>query len=149
VGLSRSEARDLRAFELYAMREILKGAAARPAAQHASQSEIDALVDLQDAFEAKADAPVEMARLNRAFHEVIVRSARNRYLDSSLRELQDGIALLGATTFTVAGRAATSAEEHRALIAAIAAHDADLAESSARRHIRESLRSRLKLLQDH
>jgi DNA-binding GntR family transcriptional regulator len=135
-------------FELYAMREILEGAAARLAAQHASQSEIDALVDLENAFETRADDPAEMARLNQAFHEIIFRSARNRYLDSALQELQDGIALLGATTFSIGDRPSTAAEEHRALIDAIAARDADQAESRARAHIREALRSRLKLLQD-
>jgi DNA-binding GntR family transcriptional regulator len=134
--------------ELYAMREILEGAAARLAAQHASRSEIDALVDLESAFEARSNDPAEMARLNRAFHEMIFRSARNRYLDSALQELQDGIALLGATTFSIEGRPSTAAEEHRALIEAVAAHDADRAESLARTHIREALRSRLKLLQD-
>jgi DNA-binding GntR family transcriptional regulator len=134
--------------ELYAMREILEGAAARLAAQHASQPEIDALVDLEEAFEAHADDSVEMARFNRAFHETIFRAARNRYLDSALQELQDGIALLGTTTFSISGRPSTAAEEHRALIAAIAARDADQAEKLARSHIQEALRSRLKLLQN-
>lgn len=134
--------------ELYAMREILEGAAARLAAQHASQPEIDAMIDLEEAFEAQSKDPVEMARLNRAFHETIFRAARNRYLDSALQELQDGIALLGVTTFSVTGRPSTAAEEHRALIDAIAARDPDRAEKLARSHIQEALRSRLRLLQD-
>lgn len=134
--------------ELYAMREILEGAAARLAAQHASPSEVEALADLESAFEARAGHPAEMARLNRAFHEMIFRSARNRYLDSALQELQDGIALLGTTTFSLGGRPETAAAEHRALVEAIAARDADRAESLARAHIREALRARLKLLQD-
>ncbi|MCG7393829.1 GntR family transcriptional regulator [Microvirga sp. ACRRW] len=135
--------------ELYAMREILEGAAARLAAQHASQPEIDALIDLEQSFEAHTNDPAEMARLNRAFHEMIFRSARNRYLDSALQELQDGIALLGATTFSVAARPSTAAQEHRALIDAIAARDADRAEKIARSHIQEALRVRLRLLQQH
>ena len=135
-------------FELYAMREILEGAAARLAAQHASQSEIDALIDLENAFEARVNDPVEMARLNGAFHGTIFRSARNRYLDSALKELQDGIALLGATTFSIAERASTAAAEHRALVDAITARDVDRAENAARLHIREFLRSRLKLLHE-
>lgn len=133
--------------ELYAMREILEGAAARLAAQHASQPETDALVDLEESFEASTDDPAEMARLNRAFHETIFRAARNRYLDSALQELQDGIALLGATTFSVPERPSTAAEEHRALIEAITARDPDRAEKIARTHIQAALRSRLKLLQ--
>lgn len=133
--------------ELYAMREILEGAAARLAAQHASEPEIDALTDLEQAFEAHLDDPAEMARLNRVFHETIFRAARNRYLDSALQELQDGISLLGATTFSVAGRPSTAVAEHRALIDAIAARNPDQAEKLARSHIQEALRSRLKLMQ--
>lgn len=134
--------------ELYAMREILEGAAARLAAQHASQPEIDALRDLEQSFEAHFDDSAELARFNRVLHETIIRAARNRYLDSALQELQDGISLLGPTTFNVEGRPSTAAEEHRALVEAIAARDADLAEKLARSHIQEALRSRLRLMQN-
>jgi DNA-binding GntR family transcriptional regulator len=133
--------------ELYAMREILEGAAARLAAQHASAPEIDALNDLEKAFESNAEDPTEMARLNRALHEAIFRAARNRYLDSALQELQDGIALLGTTTFSVGGRPSTAATEHRSLIDAIAERDPDRAERLARAHIQEALRHRLGLMQ--
>lgn len=133
--------------ELYAMREILDGAAARLAAQHASAPELDALRDLEAAFEAHADDPHAMARFNRLFHETIFRAARNRYLDAALQEIQDAIALLGTTTFAVGGRPGTAAREHTDIIAAIAARDPDRAEQAARLHIREALRARLKLLQ--
>jgi DNA-binding GntR family transcriptional regulator len=132
--------------ELYAMREILEGAAARLAAEHASKPEVDALSDIEQAFTDTSDA-AEMARLNRAFHEAICRAARNRYLDNASRELQDWIALLGPTTFAVTGRPSTSHREHQAMINAIAARDGDKAERLAREHIREALRCRLKLLQ--
>jgi DNA-binding GntR family transcriptional regulator len=133
--------------ELYAMREILEGAAARLAAQHASPPEIDALADLEAAFE-QAGTSAEMARLNRLFHRGIVRAAGNRYLQNALEELQDAIALLGVTTFSVAGRPPTAGQEHGGILAAIAARDADRAEALARTHIREALRARLKLIQD-
>ena len=133
--------------ELYAMREILEGAAARLAAEHASHLEIDAMTDIeQDLTETSGDA-AEMARLNRAFHEAICRAARNRYLDSASKELQDWIALLGPTTFSVTDRPETSHREHQAIISAIAARDSDEAEKLARAHIRAALRCRLKLLQ--
>lgn len=135
--------------ELYAMREIMEGAAARLAAEHASAPEIDALRDIEQAFveASAAEMAGEMARLNRAFHEAICRAARNRYLDNASGELQDWIALLGPTTFTVLGRPSTSHGEHQAIIDAIAARDGGQAEQLARAHIREALRCRLKLLQ--
>jgi DNA-binding GntR family transcriptional regulator len=132
--------------ELYVMREILEGAGARLAAQHASAPEIDALRHLEELFEANMDEPAEMARINRLFHEAIFRTAKNRYLDGALEELQDGIALLRPTTFTSPSRPSTAANEHRMIIAAIAARDAEGAERAARVHIQESLRIRLQLL---
>ena len=131
--------------ELYAMREILEGSAARLTAQHASPAEIQALADLEGLFEAQSDAPA-LARINRAFHEAIFRMARNRYLNGSLEELQDAIALLGPTTLSVAGRPQVAVEEHRAIVQAIAERDAGRAEAVARSHIQHALRSRLTLL---
>ncbi len=130
--------------ELYSMREILEGAAARLSAQHASVIEVEDIEALAGEFEGAADAP-EMARLNRHFHEAIMRSARNRFLESALGEFQDGVALLGPTTFALQGRPAPAAMEHRAIAAAIAARDPDAAEAVARHHIREALRARLQL----
>jgi DNA-binding GntR family transcriptional regulator len=133
--------------ELYAMREILEGAAARLAAEHASRPEIDAMTDIEQAFTENSGDATEMAKLNRAFHEAMCRAARNRYLDNASKELQDWIALLGPTTFSITGRPSMSHKEHQAIINAIAARDADKAEKLARAHIREALRCRLKLLQ--
>jgi len=132
--------------ELYAMREILEGAAARLAAKHASDPEIEALRDLEAGFESATNAE-EMARFNLLFHESIFACSRNRYLDSALQELQDAIALLGRTTFSVEARPEAAIREHHDLIAAIAAQDADKADALARAHIRESLRARLKIMQ--
>lgn len=134
--------------ELYALREILEGAAARMASQQASQFELDNLSDLQAAFEAPSDNPAELARLNRLFHQAIFRSAHNRYLDTALQDLQDFIGLLGPTTFGAEGRPQTAITEHRNLLAAIIARDPDQAEAIARQHIREALRTRLRLLRE-
>lgn len=132
--------------ELYAMREMLEGAAAALAARHASQPEIDMLRDIEAAFEQRSGDSREMAKLNRMFHETIFHAARNRYLNDALEDLQDAIALLGATTFTVAQRPKTASREHREIVAAIAERDAAAAEQAARAHIREALRARLQLL---
>ena len=121
---------------LYAMREIMEGAAARLAAEHASTPEIEALHDIEQSLvEAPAADAAEMARLNRAFHEAICRAARNRYLDNASRELQDWIALLGPTTFTVSGRPSTSHSEHQAIIEAIASRNPPAAETAMRNHL--------------
>ncbi|MGJ4910279.1 GntR family transcriptional regulator [Bradyrhizobium sp. HKCCYLS2033] len=128
--------------ELYAMREILEGAAARLAAQYAVPAEVAALRDIHASFVSAGDA-AELARLNRLMHGAIQRAARNRYLDAALEDMHVATALLGTTTFAAEGRAATAAAEHGELIEAIAIRDPDRAEAIAREHIREALRTRL------
>lgn len=135
------------ALELYALREILEGAAARLAAQHAAPAEIEMMRDHAAAFERAALSPREMERENRLLHETIFRAARNRYLDAALRDMQDSLALLGPTTFGVAGRPETAAAEHRAIVEAVAARDADAAENAARGHMRAALTARMRLIQ--
>jgi DNA-binding GntR family transcriptional regulator len=132
--------------ELYAMREILEGSAARLAAQQASPAEIQALADLEGMFEAQIHDLHKIAQINRTFHDAIFQAARNRYLNGALQELQDAIALLGPTTFSVNGRASLAVEEHREIVKAIAQRDPERAEALARAHIQQALRSRLALL---
>ena len=129
--------------ELYAMREILEGAAARLAAQYAAPAEIAALRDIHARFASGLNGAAELARLNRLMHGAIQRAARNRHLDAALADMHVAIALLGTTTFAAEGRAASAAAEHGELIEAIAARDPDRAEAIARAHIREALRTRL------
>lgn len=135
--------------ELYSMREILEGAAARLAAQHASMPELAALTDLEAAFGREGANYAERARLNRDFHDAIHRAARNAYLDEATRVLDDNIALLGISTFSAAGRPEAARVEHQAIVEAITARDADRAEQAARAHMRAALRTRLSIVPSH
>lgn len=132
--------------ELYAMREILEGAAAALAARHRAEAEIDALTELQRRLSILDRPPAELARLNALFHAAVVRAARNRYLRQALSELQDAIALLGPTTLGLAGRAEEAHREHETVVAAIWRGDPKAAEEAARSHTRAALRARLTLL---
>lgn len=133
--------------ELYAMREVLEGAAARLAAMHAADVEIEALRDLGGRFRANMADPAKMADINREIHNAILRAARNHYLDVCGRDLRDTISLLGRTTFSVNNRPMSAADEHGALIEAIADRDADRAERLARAHMQGALRARFAILQ--
>jgi len=133
-------------FELYQMREIMEGTASRFAAQNATPAEIAHLRDLQAAFET-AQTAAEWRSLNKQFHDTIAAAVRNRYFHAPLEELQDFLALLGPTTFPVPGRANPPAAEHRRILEAIAARDADAAEAATRDHIRSAFAARLKILQ--
>lgn len=132
--------------ELYAMREVLEGAAARFAAQHASSTEIALMQQMLEEFSAAAGDAARLARLNRMLHQTIYEAARNRYVQEALTNLEDGLSLLQNTTYSLPERHASADLEHRAIVAAIERRDLDGAEALARLHIRESQRVRLAML---
>jgi DNA-binding GntR family transcriptional regulator len=133
--------------EIYAVRDVLEGLAARLAAQHASEAEISTMKDLLRAQEQVPESQQgELAELNELFHRVIYSGARNRYLTSALESFESSLALLPGTTYASKGRAESALSEHHELVDAIAAHDPDRAEKIARGHMREAERLRLTML---
>lgn len=132
--------------ELYAMREILEGSAARFAAQHAAPTEIATLHHLARIFERSLGDPAKLAHVNRELHGAIYEAAHNRYLVRTLNELHDALSLLPSTTFTVAGRPESAIAEHARIIEAIEERKADEAERVAREHIRLAQEARLAMM---
>ncbi len=132
--------------ELYAMREVLEGAAARFAAQHALPAEIAMMRELTDEFDAAKGNAQLLARINASLHRTIYEAARNRYMHEALNNLEDALSLLQNTTFSLPERHASASAEHRAVVDAIEKRDSDAAESISRAHIREAQRARLRML---
>jgi len=60
--------------ELYLMREVLEGTAARLAARHASEVEISLLREIAERDRNGGDDPVRAAKNNRLFHETLYRA---------------------------------------------------------------------------
>lgn len=133
------------AIELYAVREILEGAAARFAAQHATEPEIQFIENLLEAERKLGDDPEERSKLNRQFHGTIYRMAHNRYLLDILTKSRDYMVLLHRTTYYASGRGESAYREHCAIVEAIKNRDAAAAEQAARLHIREAQRIRMML----
>lgn len=131
--------------ELYAMREVLEGTAAKLAARHASDVEIAILREIIERDAALTDAHA-LAENNRLFHATLYRSSHNRYLLKMLRSIHEAMLLLGQTTLAAAGRPEASRHEHGELVAALERRDAEAAEQCARRHIAAALKVRLTLM---
>jgi DNA-binding GntR family transcriptional regulator len=128
--------------ELYAMREVLEGTAARLAARHASDVEISILREIMERDATLTDAH-SLAENNRLFHAALYRSSHNRYLLKMLRSIQEAMLLLGQTTLAAPGRPDASHREHGELVVALELRDAEAAEHCARSHIAAALRVRL------
>jgi DNA-binding GntR family transcriptional regulator len=150
VGAGRSlvvaELSKQQVLELYAMREILEGSAARFAAQHANEAEIDILHRLLAEFDKHRDDPRLLVSLNRRFHGAVCEAAHNRYLIQTLDGMHDALALLHSNTFRVPNRTSESDAEHRRIVLAIERRNPDAAETAARDHVRQAQRTRFAML---
>jgi DNA-binding GntR family transcriptional regulator len=131
--------------ELYSIWEDLEGIAARDAARHATALELATLRQIGVLWDENAD-PKLLGRLNNQFHQVMHRAAHNRFLLRALETVDDSVALLGVSTYSVARRRREVGYEHRAVIDAVARRDATTAEESARQHIRNAGQLRMMLM---
>ena len=134
---------------LYELRGTLEGLAASLAARNAGDAERTVIDDIC-AAEAKlieaGAAPHLLARQNRQFHNAILQAAGNRFLAESLERLSRLMVLLGATAYTLAGRAEAIRDEHAAINNAIRSGDATAAATAMSRHLDSALTARLRLL---
>lgn len=132
--------------QLYMMREVLEGTAARFAAQHATDVEVAILQDAVAADLAIIDDVEQLVASNRTLHRRLTLASHNRYLVLQVEHMKQYLLLLDGTTYTDPQRRAGAVEEHRLLVEAIAARDLDKAEEYARLHIRKAHRARLERL---
>lgn len=131
--------------ELYAMRKILEGTAAKLAAQKATDTEISILERIVDQDESFVEDPVKLAANNKIFHEMLYQCAHNRYLLKMANSLQETMSLLGRTTLADISRAKESNREHLALISAIKNRDALLAQKIAQDHLQGAYQARINI----
>lgn len=136
--------------QLYEMRQILEGAAARLAAKHASRAEVESLREMlaTQARLSRQSGPKVIQALstqNSEFHHALVEAAHNPYLQDMSQRMEESLWLLGSTTYAAKGRAPQALKEHEDLVQAIAEGDETMAEQLARDHIERALQVRLAL----
>lgn len=131
--------------ELYEMRAVLEGTAARLAARAANDAELQQLRELNAEFAGAADNQ-QAARLNRQFHAMLLEAARNRFLLRSMRGLQKTMLILGPTTLLEADRTAIAVREHQGVLEALLARDGPAAETAMRAHMEAAQLVRLRTL---
>ncbi|NOD94792.1 FCD domain-containing protein [Ruegeria sp. HKCCD4884] len=133
--------------ELYEMRAVLEGTAARLAARAASDIELDELDILNDRL-AEAGTGPDAAQINRVFHATLLDAAKNRFLTKSILSLQKALLILGPSQLLDSERAAAAVTEHRRIMAALKARDGASAETEMRAHIQAAQRMRIRALQE-
>ncbi|WP_421905796.1 GntR family transcriptional regulator [Mameliella sp.] len=129
--------------ELYDMRTVLEGTAARFAARAASEVELAELADIHATMAAGAGDPYV---LNRQFHAALLDAARNRFLKKAVASIHTTLLILGPTTLREEERAEDALREHAAILEGLQARDQDAAEQAMRAHIAAAHRARLRQL---
>ena len=134
--------------ELYEMRLVLEGTAARLAARSATDVEFDELDAINDEM-VQADGDGEaLFHLNQQFHRILIDAARNRFLVRSVNVVHTTLLILGPSTLNRTDRAQDAVAEHRAITAALRARDGATAEAEMRAHMGAAHRTRLRMLRE-
>jgi DNA-binding GntR family transcriptional regulator len=97
--------------------------------------EMTPLVEGDEYREAEYEQSVA---LNRQFHELIVETANNRYLEGMYRQVSTHAHIVDYQSRRGLRRASLGLEEHRTIAGAFARRDAELAATTMERHIERS-----------
>ncbi|WP_353809714.1 FadR/GntR family transcriptional regulator [Agromyces sp. SYSU T00194] len=144
LSLSVSPGRDAVA-ELFKFREVLEMSAAKWAADHATDADLDEIAEIleQNRAAVRAGDGEAFTSTDWKLHSRIAEASRNRYLAvvlTAVREMQhDVVRMLGDDV----GSAERAAGEHAEIVASIRAHDPERARVAAREHIRTTAASAL------
>jgi DNA-binding GntR family transcriptional regulator len=121
--------------EMITVWAAIESMAARLAASRVTQADLAGLRALVDAFKDDPSAQLtEYSRANMAFHTAIIRLGGIALMTSLTETLFIHMRAVRAVTMTQDNRARRSIADHRAIIAALAARDADRAERLVREH---------------
>ncbi|HET8590925.1 MAG TPA: FCD domain-containing protein [Nakamurella sp.] len=127
---------------LLKLRRALDGLAAEEAATAADPATVGRIVDAERTFaqavESAAD-PVRLAGLDKQLHVCIAAASGLTVVAHLLGDLDHHSANIHRTSMAVAGRPAASVRDHRAIVAAIKAHQPAQARRAAERHVQGSI----------
>ena len=129
------------AVEIYDLREILEGLAARGAAEKITPEkakEIHSIIQLTEECIKKNNLK-EYAPLDLQFHNLIGIISENERLCEMMQRLHYQIRILMSTSITLPGRGVrVSLNEHKKIVKEIVNRNPDLAEKMAKEHIKKT-----------
>jgi DNA-binding GntR family transcriptional regulator len=144
-GIVVSRVTEEEILEVYVVRAVLDGLAARLAARSATVPEVMRLrmLNLELAGAVKASSLSDMAALSLEFHETLGRSAHNGLVEHFLGQIHSRLRRFGGTTLANQERARKTISEHDRILRAVEARDEPAAEQLARDHTARSMEARV------
>ena len=124
--------------DVYHLLGVLESDAAAAVARHATDADLAQLEELHQQLESaqlQGKAGVQpFLDLNIRFHAQLLALANNRWREQMVNDLRKVMKLHGHSSMYKAGRMQQSLQEHRALLHALKARDAEAAMSCMREH---------------
>ena len=130
---------------IYEVRSRIEGIASRLAAERASAEDVDGLrqtIELQEFYTAKGNAE-KIKNEDNDFHKMIYDLSGCMPLADTLESLHKKVVKYRRASLSDSSHSEEALAEHRAIMEAIASHDADAAESATILHV-ENARARIK-----
>ena len=125
--------------EVYHLLALLESDAAAVVATQASTAELDELRSLQAELEAAVPDRDRFFAVNERFHMRLLELAGNRWRNQMVADLRKVMKLNRQHSLLKSGRVEESLAEHRAVMEALAARDAEAARARMQEHFRNGL----------
>ena len=132
---------------IFEIRLVLEGLAARLAAEQSLSTELARLDCILEKGEVAADKGEinQLAVLCTLFHETIAQSSRNKYLSELISRFHNSIQRMKCVTLDNSTRIPQALLEHRRLAEAIKAGDGQAAENISNKHLAKSRETYIRL----
>lgn len=121
--------------DVFEIRAALEGLAASLAAERVTDDEVEAMERLLLFKEGETQSIDDIVTTDTDFHAMVYKASRNGKLVQMLENLREQIQRFRSTSLAVPGRPRDAVEEHRAIVEALAGHDAEAAKGLAEGHI--------------
>ncbi|ADL08922.1 GntR family transcriptional regulator [Thermosediminibacter oceani] len=126
--------------DIYTIRKMIEGLAARWAAEKITPEQLKELKDVLDLMEfytGKGEID-KVSELDTRFHDIIFRACKSRPLESVLTNFHHFIQRARLVSIKSSGRAPISLEEHKEIYNALAVRDPNAAEKAMIRHVEKA-----------
>jgi DNA-binding GntR family transcriptional regulator len=126
--------------DIYTIRMLIEGLAARWAAEKITPEEMDELkdaIDLEEFYTMKNDIE-HLLQFDSRFHDVIFKASKSKPLMHTLSTFHHYVQRARSWSLNSPGRAKLVLEEHKAILQAIMEHDAGKAERLTTDHVRNA-----------
>lgn len=135
LGISNKDVEDI-----FAIRELIEGLAARWAAERMSvvdKKEMQKIIDLMDFYYQKGDLD-ELAELDNKFHQIIYEASGSKILNLTLGNLHQYVQMARLESLKVPHRVEQTMLEHHAIMESFLESDPEKAEKALSQHVKNA-----------